>query len=81
MNFGSIFYEVQMGYKKSANIYKQRKADANEKPVKILDLQHFNRFVCCCFVVFCASYFPIQKFAKIFPSNSSLVTSPVMFPK
>jgi len=34
-----------------------------------------------CFVLFCAPYFPIQKLAKILPNNSSLVTSPVMFPK
>ena len=33
---------------------------ANEKPAKLLFLRQFNWFVCCCFVMFCARYFPIQ---------------------
>jgi hypothetical protein len=31
-------------------------------------------FVIFCFVFLCAFYLPMQKFAKIFPSNSSLET-------
>ena len=63
-----------MGYKKMANICKQRKVAANEKPAKLLFYKQFNWFVCCCFVFLCAPYFPMQKLAKILPNNSSLVT-------
>jgi len=51
-------------------VFCQSKASNKDNVYDILD------------ILFCKKYyFPMQKFAKIFPNNSSFVTCPVIIPK